>query len=414
MSLSFKVARKYFGNYMLPNKTGSRGINSIQILTLISILTAIIVTAASIIVLSVFNGLTFLLGDINQVFYPDIKVEPIEGKVVAAPQELINELNSINGILEVAPVLEERGFAEFRGKQMMVSIKGVDSTYLKVSDINSGMFRGQFRLKDRGVNLGVIGLGISNELNVLLRDPTEQLTLFVPQRIQRFTIGPPAQLGRMPLRVAGEFAIQKEFDDQYVFVPLESLRPLLQYKNQVSYFEIKLEEGAKYRNVRSQILGILGDNFTVKNRVQQNESWYKLMQFEKWMSFAILVLIMLIASFNLLSSLTMMVLDKKKDIGILKSMGMTHNALASVFRWQGIMIGLAGATIGAVIAISFVLLQNKFGFIPLKGNFVVDSYPIKLQWTDVFVSVGSVVLISYLASILPSFRAKHLSVSEAL
>ncbi len=414
MSLSFNIAKKYFGNYMVPRKKGSKGINSIQILTLISILTAMIVTAASIIVLSVFNGLTFLLGDINQVFYPDLKVEPIEGKVVAAPPELINQLASIRGIESVAPVLEERGFAEFRGKQMMVTIKGIDSNYIHVSDIEEGMFRGQFKLKDRGANLAVIGLGISNELNVLLRDPTERLTLFVPQRIQRFTIGPPAQLGRMPLRVAGEFAIQKEFDDQYVFVPIESLRPLLQYENQASYFEIKLEEGAKYKSMKSQILEILGDNFTVKNRVQQNESWYKLMQFEKWMSFAILVLIMLIASFNLLSSLTMMVLDKSKDIGILKSMGMTDNGLASVFRWQGFLIGLVGSLIGAFIAISFVVLQKQFGFIPLKGNFVVDSYPINLNWIDVLVSVGSVVFISFLASILPSLRAKKQDVQQAL
>jgi len=123
---------------------------------------------------------------------------------------------------------------------------------------------------------------------------------------------------------------------------------------------------------------------------------------------------MLIASFNLLSSLAMMVLDKSKDIGILKSMGMTDNALSSVFRWQGLLIGLAGALIGSTIAISFVLLQNKFGFIPLKGNFVVDSYPIKLKWLDVFVSIGSVVLISFLASIIPSLRAKKQSVSQSL
>jgi len=414
MSLPFKVAKRYFGNYMLPSKGGSRGVNSIQILTLISILTAIIVTAASIIVLSVFNGLTFLLGDINQVFYPDLKVEPVQGKVVAAPPELIDQIRNIEGVEQIAPVLEERGFAEFRGKQMMVTVKGVDSNYVAVSDIEDGMFRGQFKLKDRGNNLAVIGLGISNELNVLLRDPTERLTLFVPQRIQRFTIGPPAQLGRMPLRVAGEFAIQKEFDDQYVFVPLEALRPLLQYENQVSYFEVKLKEGANLKKTKKQLLDSLGDNFTVKNRVQQNESWFKLMQFEKWMSFAILVLIMLIASFNLLSSLTMMVLDKSKDIGILKSMGMTNNALSSVFRWQGLLIGLAGALIGSTIAISFVLLQNKFGFIPLKGNFVVDSYPIKLKWLDVFVSIGSVVLISFLASIIPSLRAKKQTVSQSL
>jgi len=414
MSLSFNIAKKYFGNYLLPKRGKRKGLNSIQILTLISILTAIIVSAAAIIVLSVFNGLTFLLGDINEVFYPDVKVEPVEGKVFPASPEFLESMNAIEGIEAVTPVLEEMAIADFREQQMMVTVKGVDSTYADVTSIESGMFRGNFRLQKDDVNFAVIGLGISNELNVLLRDPFEYLTIFVPQRKQRFTIGPPAQLGRMPLKVAGEFAIQKEFDDKYVFVPIEVLRPLLQYENEASYVEIKLAEGAQFKQVRKQLEELLGWEFEIKNREQQNESWYKLMRFEKWMSFAILVLIMFIASFNLLSSLTMMVLDKRKDIGILQSMGMERRAVASIFRWQGFLIGLAGAGIGSLLAITFVLLQEQFGFIPLKGNFVVDSYPIKLQLTDVFVTLSSVVLISWLASVFPSLRVQQQDVEDNL
>lgn len=410
MNVSFHIARNYFGNYFQFLRKKKQSWNVIQILTLISVITALIISLAAVIILSVFNGLTFLLGDINAMFYSELKVEPSQGKVFSLSEQQLNELRSIEGVEAVSEVLEEMALFGNDDKQVMGVVKGVDSMYSTVSDIEQGMFRGQFQLQEEDKHLAVMGLGVSNAISLNTSSPYAQLSVYIPQRKQRINFGPGSLLGRFVIKPGGEFAIQKEFDDQYVFVPIEVLRPMLQYENQMSYLEIRTTENTTVNSVQRQIEQLLGDEFEVKNRQQQNESWFKVMRFEKWMSFAILVVIMLIASFNLLSSLTMMVLDKRKDIRMLKSMGLQNGKIASVFRWQGLFIGLVGACLGAGLASLIVLAQQQFGLIPLRGSFVVDSYPIQLQLFDVLITICAVVFISWLASILPAERARKMLV----
>ncbi len=416
MNLPYQIAKTYFGNYLVSFSKDKRGkrFNAIQVLTLISIVTAIIISAAAVIILSVFNGLTLLLGSLNEVFYPDLKIEPAQGKVFSINKEQLNQLQQIQGIEGISEVVEEIALLEHNGYQIMAKVKGVDSLYAQVSDIEEGMFRGDFILQTPESNYAVLGLGLTNQLNLHYRDPLSVLTVYIPQRKKRFQLSPTGALGRVDIRVSGEFSIQQEFDNQYAFMPLTVLRPLLQYDDEVSYLELKLSPQAKPKQIRQDVRAILGDNIAIKNREQQNESWYKVMRFEKWMSFAILILIMLIASFNLLSSLTMMVLDKQKDIGILKSMGLTDQQSGAIFRWQGLMIGLVGALIGGGLASILVLLQQQFGFIPLRGSFVVDSYPIQLKLFDLVVTIFSVILISYLASIYPSLKVSQQQISESI
>lgn len=408
MNLPFHIATKYFGKYLNFRKS----LNSIQVLTAISIVAALIISLASVIVLSVFNGLTFLLGDLNAVFYPQLKVEPAEEKVFRITDEELQQIKALDDVVAVSEVLEEDVIFSNEERQVMGVVKGVDEEYLKVSDIEQALFRGNFNLRENDQNHTVIGLGITNELALNTQSPFSQLDIYIPQRKQRVSFMPGSILGKLSLKPTGEFAIQKEFDEKYAFLPIEALRPLLQYGEEISYLEIKLTDEKKDRSVAKQIQKILGDKAVVKNREQQNETWFKVMRFEKWMSFAILFLIMLIASFNLLSSLTMIVLDKKKDISILKSMGLQNHQIGSIFRWQGLLIGLVGALLGTGIASAIVLAQEKFGFIPLQGSFVVDSYPIKLKLFDVLLTIFAVVLISYLASILPANRAQKQLIQE--
>lgn len=412
MNVPFHIAKKYFGNYLKFNKKhGKKSWNAIQILTAISVVTALIISLAAVIILSVFNGLTFLLGDLNAVFYPELKVEPTQAKVFSITENQLNEIKSLEEVQSVSKVLEEIALIDNNQRQKMGIVKGVDEEYSRVSNIEEGMFRGNFQLRDGEENFAVVGLGISNDIALNTSSPFAQISLFIPQRKKRVSFGPASLLGKLTIKPSGEFAIQKEFDDQYVFVPYEALRPLLQYTDdKVSYLELKLSDERKSKSAKRKIKEILGNDVIIKNREQQNESWYKVMRFEKWMSFAILVVIMLIASFNLLSSLTMMVLDKRKDISILKSMGLENSQVASLFRWQGLLIGLAGAVLGTGIASIIVLAQQQFGFIPLQGSFVVDSYPIQLKLFDVIVTIIAIVLISWLASILPAQRAKRLFV----
>ena len=407
MNVPFYIARNYFGSYLsFGNKNNSKSWNSIQLLTAISVASALIISLASVIVLSVFNGLTFLLGDLNEVFHPELKVEPAQGKVVTVTDEQLNQIKGLSNVQSVSKVLEEVALFDNNERQIMGVVKGVDEEYLRVSNIEKGMFRGEFKLRDGQENYAVVGLGISNQINLSTGSPFSQVSIYVPQRKQRVSFGPASLLGRLALKPIGEFAIQKEFDDKYVFVPIETLRPILQYgPNQVSYLEVKLANVKKERKTQKEIEGILQGTANVKNRKQQNESWYKVMRFEKWMSFAILLLIMFIASFNLLSSLTMMVLDKRKDISILKSMGLRNNDIERIFRWQGLLIGIIGSLLGVGIASLIVIIQEQFGIIPLHGSFVVDSYPIHLKAFDIVLTIFAVVVISWLASILPARRA---------
>ena len=412
MNVPFHIARKYFGNYIkLNRKKGKNSWNAIQILTAISVVTALIISLAAVIILSVFNGLTFLLGDLNAVFYPELKIEPAQGKVFSISDEQLAQLKGLDEVQSVSKVLEEIAFIDNNQRQKVTIVKGVDEEYARVSNIENGMFRGDFQLRNGEENYAVVGLGVSNDIALNTSSPFATVSLYIPQRKQRVSFGPASLLGQLTLKPAGEFAIQKEFDDKYVFVPYEALRPLLQYTpDAVSYLEVKLTEEQRFKAAKRSIQQLLGDEVEIKNREQQNESWYKVMRFEKWMSFAILVVIMLIASFNLLSSLTMMVLDKRKDISILKSMGLQDNQVGAIFRWQGLLIGLVGACLGAIIASCIVLVQQQFGIIPLQGSFVVDSYPIQLKWFDVIVTIVAIVFISWLASILPAQRAKRLLV----
>lgn len=412
MNVPFHIARKYFGNYIKLNRNkGKKSWNAIQILTAISVVTALIISLAAVIILSVFNGLTFLLGDLNAVFYPELKIEPAKGKVFSISDEQLAQLKGLDEVQSVSKVLEEIAFIDNNQRQKVTIVKGVDEEYARVSNIENGMFRGDFQLRSGEENYAVVGLGVSNDIALNTSSPFATVSLYIPQRKQRVSFGPASLLGQLTLKPAGEFAIQKEFDDKYVFVPYEALRPLLQYTpDAVSYLEVKLTEEQRFKAAKRNIQQLLGDEVEIKNREQQNESWYKVMRFEKWMSFAILVVIMLIASFNLLSSLTMMVLDKRKDISILKSMGLKDNQVGAIFRWQGLLIGLVGACLGAIIASCIVLIQQQFGIIPLQGSFVVDSYPIQLKWFDVIVTIVAIVFISWLASILPAQRAKRLLV----
>lgn len=410
MNLSFSIAKRYFGHYLSFRKKKKKSVNAIQILTAISIGSALIISLASVIILSVFNGLTFLLGDLNAVFYPDLKIEPNTGKVMIFSDDELMKIRGLENVKNVSEVLEEIALFDYEGRQVMGVAKGVGQNYQRISDIEKSIVRGRFVLRDDQKNYCVAGLGIINQLGINSQNPIAYMNVFVPQRKQVVQFGPASLLKSFSVKPRGEFAIQKEFDEKYVFFPIELLRSAMHYGNESSYLEVKLNDETIRKKTIRQIQKILGEGITIKDRQQQNESWYKVMRFEKWMSFAILVLIMFIASFNLLSSLTMMLLDKENDISILASMGMTRNQIASVFSWQGLLIGIVGATLGVLIASVIVLIQDQFGVIPLQGSFVVDSYPIKLKLGDILLTMFAVIMISWLSSLYPALKARSSSI----
>ncbi len=404
MNLPFKIAWRYF-------KSRSplallKAPNAINLLTLISLFAVIVITAATILLLSVLNGLMSLVGDLNDQVNPEIKVLPIQGKVFKLNSEQYEKLNGLNGVEAYTKVLEETALLQYADNQIVATVKGVDKNFEKVNRVQDNLIRGYFRLTDSLGSNAIVGLGIAQQLSLSIKNPFDKLLIVIPKRSQRVSFNPAGLIGQIAVTPVAEYAIQKDVDDKYVFVPIEALRPLLNYAEEISALEFKLKKGSNTKVVQKEIAAIVGENMEVLNRAQQNKSWYKVMQFEKWVSFALLILIMAIASFNLISSISMMVMDKRKDISTLKALGLTSLNVGAVFRNLGFLIGLIGAVFGALLAIALVFVQRQFGIIPMEGSFVVESYPIKLQWFDVLLTIGSIVLISWLASLPPSRQAE--------
>lgn len=403
MTLPIRIALRYLGNRS-PLQF-FRSPNAINLLTLVSLLAVAIITMASIIILSTFNGLMSLVGDLNSQFDSDLKVLPITGKVFVIDSLDMEEINSLPGVVAHSKVLEETVLFDYNGNQVIGTVKGVEQSFTDVTNLPESLVRGQFKLKD-SLNYGVLGLGVANRLAINLRNPFDALTIYIPKRKQRVSFNPSAMMGSTTVKPIGEFAIQRDYDDKYVFVPIEIIRPLLSYENEISALELRIEDG-RVNAVKKEIASLLGEEVEVLDRYQQNKSWYKVMRFEKWAAFSILALIMLIASFNMVSSLSMMVIDKKKDISVLKSMGLSNRQVGSVFRWQGILIGVFGALFGGLLAVLIILAQQQFGLVKMEGNFVVDNYPVTLRFFDVFLVVSIIIVISYLAAYFPSIQAER-------
>ncbi|MFP4064424.1 MAG: FtsX-like permease family protein [Bacteroidales bacterium] len=386
--------------YLFAKKTH----NAINIITMVSVVGVAVGTMALVVVLSVFNGFEKLIMSLYNAFHADMEITLAEGKTFPMEELPMEELRNIEGVASYSEVLEESGMLSYRDKQHLVTLRGVDDTYKEITGLDTLLSRGEYLLRDGNQDQILLGQGVYYILDVNIKDFRHPLNIYIPRRGQ--TTGMlPAQAFRSSSNFAsGVFAIQTEFDLEYVVVPLRLMRRLLDYDNrEVSSLVAGLEPGADNKRVQQKMQEIAGPDFIVKDRLQQQDFLNKIMRSEKWAIFFILTFILIIAAFNVVGSLTMLVIEKRPDISVLRSMGASKKLIHRIFMTEGILISLGGALGGILLGGLLSWIQMRFGLISLQGEgvFIVDAYPVAVQWTDLLMVAVTVFCIGLLASLIP-------------
>ena len=399
MNLPLKIARRYL--------FAKKSTNAINIISGISVFGISVGTAALILVLSVFNGFEDLLTGLFSSFNPDVKVLPREGKVFVLEPEELAKIKELKGVENLSSTLEEIAFFEYKGSQDFGVLKGVDSNFDEVTGIDSTVREGQYLLRDGERVMVVLGVVMRNNLSINVDDDFSMMSVYMGKRKKVSALGDPFK--KRFVSPAGTFVIQQEFDSRYVLTDLDFVRDLLEYDKEISSLEIKLTDGADSEAVIQSIKNVLGDKIEVKNRYQQDEAFLRLMNVEKWVAYAIVSLMLVLIVFNMIGALWMIVMDKKKDIAILRSMGAVDQTIRNVFLNEGLLLSLLGLLIGFVLAILLYVIQKYLGIVPIPAGFVVDAYPISMRMVDFLVVGCTVLAIGWLASVPPAIKASRIS-----
>jgi lipoprotein-releasing system permease protein len=359
-------------------------------------------TAALLIVLSVFNGFENLTASIFSIFDPELKVVPATGKTFVIDSAMLAKIAALPEVDNVALTLDENVLLKYKNQQTIALMRGIDENYAANTSLENSMYDGDFRMYRNGYPAAVFGYGVAAKLGLFNLRMEEPTLVNVPKREGNVSLtNPAASINTMSLLPSGIFEVEKSFDDTYVFAPIEFVQRLLDRESQASAVEIKLKSGTDCNSARKTVADIAGDGFLTKTRQQQNEALYRMMRSEKLIVYGILVLIVIILSFNISGSLSMLITEKKDDIATLKSLGASDKTIKRIFLLVGLMISFAGIAAGLVIGLSICLLQQYFGLLKLPGNnLLVDAYPVKVLLSDVMLVIASVAVIGYLAAII--------------
>jgi len=393
MNLQFFIAKRYLFS--------KKSHNVINLISQISIVGVAIGTMALIVVLSAFNGLENLVISLFNSFDPDLKVTIKQGKTFDIQEIPIEELKNIEGLAFYAEVLEESALLKYRDQQYIATIKGVGDDFVRMSGIDSMITDGQFILEEHERPFAIVGQGVAYSLSISVNDLFNPMTVYVPKRGIQTNLMATDAFKTKRIQAGGIFSIQKDFDMQYILVPIAFARDLLQYDTEVSAIEIAVAPGAELDLVQSKIQGVLGEKYHVKNRYQQHAFLYKIMKSEKWAVFLILSFIVILAAFNSIASITMIILDKKKDIGILRSMGADAWLIKRIFLTEGILISVIGNLSGLALGAAICFVQYKFEIIKFQGNFVADAIPVTMYISDFLYVFLTVFVIGLIAAWLP-------------
>lgn len=394
MNFPFFIAKRY----LLAKKSQ----NTINLISAISVFGVAVGTIALIVVLSVFNGFDALVHSLFNSFNPDLKITIQEGKKFSSELSSFQKLKKLPGVLYFTEVVEENALLKYGKKQYIATIKGVSKDFVKMSGIDTMIIDGKFTLRQGKNEYAIVGQGIASKLSIGLNF-VNPIIVYVPKRTGKVSLNPEKAFNRRYIFPSGVFAIQQDFDTKYIIVPIDFARKLLDYTTEVSSLELKIDPAYDVDDIQKQIKNIMGEDFEVKNRFEQEELLYKIMKTEKWAIFFILTFILIVASFNVIGSLTMLIIEKKKDISILRSMGTEMQQIRKIFLYEGWLISLTGAIVGLILGVFIIWLQQKFGFIKLQGSgsFVIDTYPVKIVPFDFLLVLSTVIGIGYIAAWYP-------------
>ena len=393
MNFPFFIAKRYFST--------KKNSNFVHIISWVSLLGVAIGTAALILVLSVFNGFEDLVLKMYNSFDPHLQITATEGKVFH-PEKISAVL--VNPEFESsAYILEEKVLLKYQEKEFIATVKGVSETYQELTNFDSLLVDGEYINSYENNNVAVVGSGVAYHLSIGLGTMFEQLQVFVPNRNSKTLLNSQTAFKQGSVLPVGIFSIQAELDQEYIITPLAFIQQLADRDNNISAVEIKLKDEDRMLAIQEQLAIALGDDFIVKNRLEQQEFLYKILNTEKLAVFLILAFIMIIATFNIIGALSMLMLDKKKDITTFRSLGCTVQDIQSVFFRKSMLTILLGIGIGLFIGLGLAFLQQTFGFIGMGGgSFVINTYPIAIVFTDIILVSFTVFAIGLLASWYPA------------
>jgi len=401
LNFPFFVARRY----LVSKKTH----NIINIISGISVVGVMVGTMALVIVLSVFNGFEKVVVSMFNVFDPDLQVSLREGKTFHEGEIPAKSISKLPGVINYTNVVEENALLRYKKKQFIATIKGVSPGYEKGSPLDTLLVEGQLTIQSDSFDFAIPGFGIAYYLGIQVNDPENLISVYVPDRNSRINAFSEGSFHNEVIRPAGIFSVQQDFDNKYMFVPIRFARRLLSYTDEVTSVEIRLAPGADAESIQEQVEKLTGGKFIVKSRLQQQDILYKTMKSEKWAVFLILTFILIIATFNVIGSLSMLILDKRRDISILRNMGANQHLIRRIFFTEGVLITLIGAIAGLLLGFIVCWLQQRFGLIKLNagGSFIMSAYPVNIKIMDFVMVFCTVFSIGLAAAWLPVQRISH-------
>jgi lipoprotein-releasing system permease protein len=396
-----KFAWRYF--------KAKKSTNAINIISWVTAGVIAFSTMCQVLVLSVFNGFEGLVQSLYSNFYSDLKVLPARGKTITLTPGQINTIRKMNGVKGTSLIAEEKALLQNGEQQTVVLLKGVDANYSQVSGVPQNMFHGIFDPGTVDRPKLILGSGIENAIGVESDKNLFPITVFLPKKTSDVNSNPLAALSEGNATTSGSFAIQQDFDNKYVITNLGFVKQQMNYApDEYSAFEISLIDPAQTNKFTEDLQKMLGSKYKVLTKFQQNASLYNSMRLEKWVIYAVLTLILVIAAFNMIGALTMLVLEKRKDISVLQSLGADKNLIKKIFLSEGLLLAVTGAGTGIVLALIICFLQVKFKIIKLVGNsFLIDYFPVKLVITDFILVTFTALIIAFAASWFPAKKASE-------
>lgn len=397
MNLPFYIARRYLFS--------KKSQNAINIISMICVCGVVVATIAVVCALSVFNGFNDLVASMFSSLDPELKISPRTGKVFDPTTTQIQKIKELPDIAYFGEVLQDNALIRYHDRQDIAIVKGVDSNFKDLTQIDSILVDGSFLLNDEVADYATLGIGLSSKLGAKpgFASPLE---IYVPKRNEKVNMANPASSFNTGYAYIGSVFMmnQQVYDERYMILPISLVRELFNYDKEVTSIELKLADGADISSVKKQIETMLGDQFIVQDRYEQQEASFKMMQVEKWMTFLILSFILTIALFNVVGSLSMLMIEKKEDVRTLRNMGADDRLIRRIFLFEGWMISGFGALIGIVVGLVLCLLQQYYGFIKLgqtAGAFIIDAYPVRVIFTDLLVAFVTVAAIGLMAAWYP-------------
>lgn len=398
MNVSLLIAKRYF--------LSGRKQSFINYISLLSMAVLAISTAALIIVLSVFNGLGDLLRSVNSAFDPELKIEAAKRKTFEATDKLLADIRSTEGVALVSEVIEDYAYIRYLDLDMPVIIRGISDNFIEQKRLDSNMVGGRLALHHDSIPFAIVGEGVKRNLKINVNDDMHALQVFYIRNVSGAALDPSRMYARKSIRPGGVFSIEKNFDENYVFLPLDFTRELLNYDNRRTWIELKTTAGSDLDVVKKRISEKLGADFNVLTNEEQHKDLYRLLNLEKVVATLAFSALVLVGSINIFFSLMMLAIDKKKDVSVLFAMGAWPQLIRRIFLTEGVLISFTGATIGIIIGGVICFLQDRFGLVGMgMENAIVSAYPVKMELTDFIVTLALVIVVTILTSFYPAVLA---------